>query len=128
MPNTKKFSIFKAKPKDAAAVRALEALVWEEEVTSKYDTPMFIHFGYVFIAKVGKKVVGAIIAFPTNADDVFVSDIVVHPEYQGQGIGEKLYRKLRLEKMQSGLQKNIIKTKRKKKSFILLTQMNRSKH
>jgi ribosomal protein S18 acetylase RimI-like enzyme len=94
MPNTKKISIFKAKPEDAKAVRALEALVWEEEVTSKYDTPMFIRFGYVFIAKMGKKIIGAIVAFPTNRGDVFVSDIVVHPEYQGQGIGEKLYRKL----------------------------------
>lgn len=84
----------KAKSSDAAAVRALEALVWEEEVTSKYDTPMFIRFGYVFIAKTGKKIIGAIVAFPTNGGDVFVSDIVVHPEYQGQGIGEKLYRKL----------------------------------
>ncbi len=96
--------IAKAKPTDAQAIRRLEDLVWQEEVTNKYDSPMFVRFGYVFTAKEGTKLVGAIIAFRTNTDEVFVSDLVVHPSYQGKKIGERLYRKL----LQAVKGKNIV--------------------
>lgn len=89
-----KIKIAKAEPSDAQEIRNLETLVWKEEVTNQYDSPMLIRFGYVFTAKEGKKLVGAIIAFRTNKNEVFVSDIVVHPSYQGKKIGEKLYKKL----------------------------------
>ena len=100
----KKIKISKAEPTDAQEIRKLETLVWDEEVTNQYDSPMFIRFGYVFTAKEGKKLVGAIVAFRTNKDEVFVSDIVVHPSYQGKKIGEKLYKKL----LQSVKGKNVV--------------------
>lgn len=79
---------------DAQSIRSLETLVWKETVTSSYDLPMFIRFGYVYVAKASTKPVGAIIAFKTNKNEVYVADIFVHPKYQGMKIGEKLYRRL----------------------------------
>ncbi len=89
-----KVVITKAKITDAKSIRDLETIVWDEEVTNKYDAPMFVRFGYVYVAKIENKLVGAIISYKTNTNEVFVSDVVVHPEYQGMKIGEKLYRKL----------------------------------
>jgi ribosomal protein S18 acetylase RimI-like enzyme len=92
--SSKKIVITKAKVSDAQAIRLLEGLVWKEEVVNKYDIPMFVRFGYVFVAKQGKKLVGAIVSFRTNTDQVFVSDLVVDPKYRRMKIAEKLYRKL----------------------------------
>jgi ribosomal protein S18 acetylase RimI-like enzyme len=101
---TLKIKISKAEAMDAQEIRKLEHLVWGEEVTNQYDSPMFIRFGYVFTAKEGKKLVGALVAFATNKNEVFVSDIVVHPSYQGKKIGESLYRK----PLQSVKGKNVV--------------------
>lgn len=92
--NSEKIKIIKAKPEHAQEVRKIEHLVWGEEVTNQYDGPIFVRFGYVFIAQIGTQIIGAIVALKTNNNEVFVSDIVVHPSHQGKGIGEKLYKKL----------------------------------
>ena len=55
---------------------------------------MFIYFGYVYVAKIADNLVGAIVSYRTNKNEVYVCDLVVHPKYQGMKIGEKLYRKL----------------------------------
>jgi len=94
MKNTEKIQISKASTSDAQTIRALETLVWKEEVTNKYDVPMFVRFGYVYVAKAGNKIVGAIVAYRTNKNEIYVCDIVVHPKYQGTKIGERLFKKL----------------------------------
>ena len=50
--------IERAKPSDSKELRRLETRVWKEEVTNKYDLPMFIRFGYAFVAKDGNRIVG----------------------------------------------------------------------
>jgi ribosomal protein S18 acetylase RimI-like enzyme len=87
-------TITKALTTDAQNIRKLEELVWQEEVTNKYDAPMLVRFGYVYVAWNEKILVGAIVAFKTNKNEIYVSDVVVHPKYQGMKIGERLYRKL----------------------------------
>lgn len=96
--------ITKAKEGDAQAIRVLENAVWKEEVVNKYDIPMFVRFGYVFIAKHEGKIVGAIISYCTNRNEVYVCDLVVEPKYRRLNIGEKLYKKL----LQSTKGKNIV--------------------
>jgi len=86
--------ITKAKISDAQAIRKLEHEVWNEEVVNKYDIPMFVRFGYVFTAYHDKKLVGAIIGYQTNNDEVYVVDLVVDIKYRGLKIAEKLYKKL----------------------------------
>ncbi|MCX6735900.1 MAG: hypothetical protein NTZ13_02355 [Candidatus Parcubacteria bacterium] len=60
MKNTE-IKITKAVTFESQEIRELETLVWEEEVTNKYDVPMFVRFGYVFVAKIGDKIVGAMV-------------------------------------------------------------------
>lgn len=89
-----KIKISKAKVPDAQAIRVLEERVWGEEVTNKYDIPMFVRFGYVYVARIGAKIVGAIVSYRTNKNEVYVCDLVVDPKYRRLKIGEKLYKKL----------------------------------
>lgn len=96
--------ISKANVTDAQMIRKLEEKVWKEEVTNKYDIPMFVRFGYVYTAKVNSTIVGAIVAYRTNKDEVYVCDLVVDPKYRRLKIGEKLYRRL----MSSVKGKNIV--------------------
>jgi hypothetical protein len=71
-----KLQIVKAKVSDAQKIRSLETLVWNEEVTNKYDIPMFVQFGYVYTAKIGEKLVGAIIGYKTNGNgNVLIVDL-----------------------------------------------------
>ena len=87
-------SIRKATAADAQEIRVLENKTWGEEVVNKYDIPMFVRFGWCFVAKEGKKLVGAICSFPTKDDEVYVCDWAVAKAYRGQSIGLKLYERL----------------------------------
>lgn len=86
--------ISRAKPSDSEEVRKLETKVWNEEVSNKYDIPMFIRFGYAFIAKDRKKIIGCIYGYKTNKNQVFVCDWFVDKNYRKKDIGIKLYKKL----------------------------------
>ncbi|MFA7191705.1 MAG: GNAT family N-acetyltransferase [Candidatus Paceibacterota bacterium] len=86
--------IKKSKVSDSNEIRLLETKIWGEEVTNKYDMPMIIRFGYVFVACDGKKIIGSISSYRTNKNEVYVCDIVVDEEYRGNRIGERLYNRL----------------------------------
>lgn len=86
--------ISRAKVVEAQAIRRLEARVWGEEVTNKYDEPMFIRFDWCFVAKDKQKIVGAIVAFLTRKNEVFVSDWVIDKLYRHHDIGLHLYQNL----------------------------------
>jgi ribosomal protein S18 acetylase RimI-like enzyme len=94
MQKVPRLIITRAKVSDAQAIRNLEHAVWHEEVVNKYDSPMFVRFGYVYIARFGGKLVGAIISYKTNKNEIYVCDLVVDAKYRRLKIGEKLYRKL----------------------------------
>jgi len=89
-----KIKIMKAQAGDSQEIRELENAVWKEEVVNKYDIPMFVRFGYVYVAKHGSTLAGAIVSFRTNKNEVYVCDLVVNPKYRRLHIGEKLYKKL----------------------------------
>ena len=86
--------VTKAKAEDAQEIRKLEERVWGEEVVNKYDITMFTRFGYVFVAKDGGKIVGAICSYFTKDKEFYVCDWVVDKSYQGKRIGINLYNML----------------------------------
>jgi ribosomal-protein-alanine N-acetyltransferase len=54
-----------------------------------------IKFGYVFVARKGDgKLAGAILAWRTRDDEVYVSDIVIDKEYRKQGLASQLYERI----------------------------------
>jgi hypothetical protein len=89
-----KIRILKAKISDAQQIRTLETSVWGEECTNKYDIPMYIRFGYVYVAKEGDKIIGAICSYKTRDGKIYVCDWFVDKKYRGKSIGIRLYEKL----------------------------------
>ncbi|MBP9766037.1 MAG: GNAT family N-acetyltransferase [Candidatus Pacebacteria bacterium] len=89
-----KIIIQKAKVENSKEIRELEKKIWKEECTNQYDMPMFIRFGYVFIAKDNLKIIGAVTSFKTNKNEVYVSDLFVDSKYRKLGIGQKLKERL----------------------------------
>lgn len=49
---------------------------------------------YVHVARDGAEVVGAIIAFPTRQETLFVHKVMVDRRYRGRGIGTRLFERL----------------------------------
>jgi ribosomal protein S18 acetylase RimI-like enzyme len=70
-------------------------------VVNKYDIPMFVRFGYVFVAKCENNIVGAIVSYKTSKDEIYICDLVVDPKYRNLKIGEKL--RIRLFKEVKGM-------------------------
>ncbi len=89
--------IKKAKINQSQKIRALENEIWDEEVVNIYDMAAFITFGYVFIAEDKNKIIGAICAFATKNNEVYLNDWVVDKKHRGKGIGKKLFEKLKKE-------------------------------
>ena len=87
-------TISKAKVSDAQIIRKLEEKIWSQEVVNKYDAPMFVRFGYVYIAKHEKKIIGALIAYQTKDNEVYVCDWITDKKYRSKKIGKKLYERL----------------------------------
>lgn len=55
-----------------------------------------LNTGYCFVAVINKKVIGFVFAHETLPfrGKLYIRHIAVHPDYQGQGIGLLLYKKL----------------------------------
>lgn len=87
-------TISRAKVNEAQEIRELEQRVWEENVTSRYDMPMFVKFGHVFVAKDNGRIIGVVYCYLTKDKKLFVPDWAVDKNYQGKGIGLKLYERL----------------------------------
>ncbi len=100
----KKITIRAATLKDAQKVRDLENAVWGVDVVNEYDIPVFVRFGYCFVAEVDGKIVGAMIGLLTRQSEIYVLDLVIDKVYRRLGIAEKLKRRL----MKAGNGKNIV--------------------
>ena len=88
-------TISKAVKSDSKNIIELEERVWKEKnVTSIYDIPIFIKYGYTFVAKDENKIIGVIIAIKTKEDNIFVLDWIIDKKYRRREIGKKLYKKL----------------------------------
>ncbi len=46
---------------------------------------------YVYVARDGEQIVGAIVAFPTRQETLFVHKVMVEQRYRGRGIGTRLF-------------------------------------
>lgn len=87
--------ISKAKISDVREIRRLEEKVWKEKnVSSRYDIANLVRFGYVFVAKQNGKIIGAVMAYRTRDNCVYVADWFVDKKFRGKGIGTRLYRRL----------------------------------
>lgn len=89
-----KIIIKEAKIEEAQEIRRLEEKVWGEEVVNKYDIPMFVRFGHVFVAKDNDKIIGAICSYFTKNSELYICDLVVDKNYRGRKIGMNLYKAL----------------------------------
>lgn len=87
-------TISKAKVSEAQFIRRLEEKIWGEEVVNKYDAPMLVRFGYVYVAKCWKEIVWALVSYQTRENEVYVCDWVVDKKYRGMGIWKRLYERL----------------------------------
>ena len=90
----KNIRIVNAKIEDSKQIRALETKIWGEECTNKYDIPMYIRFGYVYVAKEKNKVIGVICSYKTKDNKLYVCDWFVDEKYRGRNIGMRLYKRL----------------------------------
>ncbi|MDP3728520.1 MAG: GNAT family N-acetyltransferase [bacterium] len=88
-------SISRAKTYESSAIRKLEQQVWKDkDCTGKYENAYLSRFGYVFVAKEKNKIIGAILAMKTAKEEIYVEDVIIHPKWQGQGLGKRLYETL----------------------------------
>ena|SRR3989344_7692091 len=88
-------TISKAKMYESSAIRKLEQQVWKDkDCTGKYENAYLTRFEYVFVAKEKNKIIGAILAMKTSKEEVYVEDVIIHPKWQGQGLGKRLYETL----------------------------------
>jgi ribosomal protein S18 acetylase RimI-like enzyme len=88
-------TISKAKVNECQKIRQLEQLVWNDKnITSKFDAPTFVKYGYTYVAKDKNKIIGAIISIVTPKNELKIIDWIVDKQYRGKGIGEKLFNKL----------------------------------
>ncbi len=88
-------TLTKAKIGDVRDILRLEDKVWGERgVSSKYDLGVLIRFGYLFVAKDGRRIIGAIMGMKTKNNEIYVNDWFVEHSYRGKGVGKKLYARL----------------------------------
>ena len=59
-----------------------------EEVIAEY-----IHLSITFVARINKKIVGALVLLKTRPKTMEIMNISVYEEYQNQGIGKQLINK-----------------------------------
>ena len=68
---------------------------WNEKTSLAHIEENFV-MGYSFLAKVGNKAVGVLIALPITRDkgtELFIDTVAVLPEYQAQGVGRAMMEK-----------------------------------
>ncbi len=88
-------TIRKGRLSDLQEIKTLEQLVWHEgNIFGKYGLSIFMRFGYVFIARNKKRIIGGIHGIKTHDNAVYVIDFFIDKDYHGQNIGTRLYKKL----------------------------------
>lgn len=65
-------------------------------VSRKEDFKAYVDSGFSLVAYIQNNIVGFLFAYENTPfkDSIYVSHIAIYPEFQGQGIGQLLYKKL----------------------------------
>lgn len=90
--------IRRAKSNEGRKIMEFEMRVWQDkEVVSRYEAVNLARFGYTFVAVDNGEIIGVIVGMKTRDDKIKIVDWLVDEKYRGQGIGVKLYDKLKKE-------------------------------
>ena len=93
--------ITKAKPEDLGAILQLQYIAYQSEaqiyndfniqpLTQTLDEVVAeYHKGIVLKAVSNKEIIGSVRAY-ADSDTVFIGKLMVHPDYQGRGLGKRL--------------------------------------
>ncbi len=87
----------KAEGRDFLGIATLDRHAWrdghfpERIPDGEHVWRMWVAGAYVFVARDGAQVVGAIVAFPTRQATLFVHKVMVDKRYRGRGIGTRLF-------------------------------------
>lgn len=88
-------TISAAKKDDGPAIVQLEQTVWQEEnISNVYDIASFIRHGFVYVAKEKGSIIGVLVSFITKQGEIYISNLVVHPDYRNKHIATRLYQRL----------------------------------
>lgn len=89
-----------ARPGDAVALAALDAVAWsggahpERIPDGEHVWRIWIDGAWVFVARAGDVLAGAIVAFPVRGGDLFVHKVMVAADHRRRGIGTRLFEAL----------------------------------
>ncbi len=98
-----KYHIETAKPDDFLNVAALDRIAWPEVPETyipdgEHIWRVWCDYGSLLVARVDERgplsqsgdIAGALVAFPTRTNEIFLHKIFVHPVCRGSGIGSAL--------------------------------------
>ena len=69
-----------------------ESVGWNR-MESKYSNPLMTSYYHIAVYE-GDKLVGYIDSVSNGVTDAYIQDLMVHPDYQGKGLGTKLMNKM----------------------------------
>ena len=87
----------RAQGKDFLGIADLDRHAWSDSryaeriPDGEHVWRVWVAGAYVFVARDGAQVVGAIVAFPTRQETLFVHKVMVEQRYRGRGIGTRLF-------------------------------------
>jgi len=87
----------RAQGRDFLGIAVLDRHAWsdgrhaERIPDGEHVWRVWVAGAYVYVARDGAEVVGAIVAFPTRQGTLFVHKVMVDKRYRGRGIGTRLF-------------------------------------
>jgi ribosomal protein S18 acetylase RimI-like enzyme len=84
------FTIIKQAPISGGQVEALRAAVGWDRQEGKYDRILARSYTHYSVSDDDKGLIGFLNVISEGIGDAFLVDLIVHPEFQGQGIGQAL--------------------------------------
>ena len=87
----------RAQPQDFLGIAELDRHAWSDSPYAgsipdgEHVWRVWVAGAYVYVARDGAQVVGAVVAFPTRQGVLFVHKVMVENRYRGCGIGTRLF-------------------------------------
>jgi len=98
------YSILKNSMVDPKEIENLREVVGWDRSEGIYEQVLQRHYAYYTARSENGKLIGYVSALSDGVADAFLLDLMVHPEYQGTGLGEQLVRKSIINMKQTGVQ------------------------